>query len=116
MTLNFKLSISTWGITLELYLQKIWLLDVWFVVIFVSGAENNLKCIDLMDYYQVLKVVWCDDWGMIKKRYKMMIIKYLEVLIIKSFIIKACGILIVEVQLVMNCVEIGTSGFIVTVD
>ena len=46
----------------------------------------------------------------------MMIIKYLEVWIVRTFIIKACRILIVEVQLVMNWVEVGISDFSVNVD
>ena len=53
---------------------------------------------------------------MIKKRYKMMIIKYLEVWIIRTFIIKACGILIVEVWIEMKLIEVGISGFNVNVD
>ena len=46
----------------------------------------------------------------------MMIIKYLEVWIIRTFIIKACGILIVEVQLEMNLIEVGISEFNVNVN
>ena len=46
----------------------------------------------------------------------MMIIKYLEVWIVWTFIIKTCGILIVEVQLVMNWVEVGINSFNVNVD
>ena len=45
----------------------------------------------------------------------MMIIKYLEVWIIRTFIIKACGILIVEVQLEMNLIEVEISEFNVNV-
>ena len=53
---------------------------------------------------------------MIKKRLKMMIIKYLDVWIIRIFIIKACGILIVEVWVEMNLIEVGISDFNVNVD
>ena len=45
-----------------------------------------------------------------------MIIKYLEAWIIRTFIIKACEILIVEMQLVMNWVEVGISDFNVNGD
>ena len=45
-----------------------------------------------------------------------MIIEYLEVWIARTFIIKACEILIVEVQLVMNWVEVEISGLHVNVD
>ena len=53
---------------------------------------------------------------MIKKRLKMMIIKYLEVWISRICIIKACEILIVEVRVEMNLIEVGISDFNVNVD
>ena len=53
---------------------------------------------------------------MIKKRLKMMIIKYLDVWIIRIFIIKACGILIVKVQVEMNLIKVGIGDFNVNVD
>ena len=46
----------------------------------------------------------------------MMIIKYLEVRIVRTFIIKAYGILIVKVQVEMNLIEVGISDFNVNVD
>ena len=46
----------------------------------------------------------------------MMIIKYMEVSIAKTFTIKACGILIVEVRVEMNLIEVGISDFNVNVD
>ena len=36
--------------------------------------------------------------------------------IIRTFIIKTCGILIVEVRLEMNLIEVGINGFNVNVD
>ena len=51
-----------------------------------------------------------------KKRYKMMIIISLGVWIIRTFIIKACGILIVEMLLEVNVIEVGISGFNVNMD
>ena len=53
---------------------------------------------------------------MIKKRSKMMIIIPLKVWINRIFIIKAYGILIVEVWVEMNLIEAGIKDFNVNMD
>ena len=63
-----------------------------------------------------MKVAWYVDWGMIKKRHKVMIIIYLRVWIITIFIIKVYGILTVDVLIKMNLIVLGMCDFNVNVN
>ena len=63
-----------------------------------------------------MKVAWYVNWGMIKKKHKVMIIISLRVWIVRIFIIKVYGILTVNVLIKINLIVLGMCDFNVSMN